>query len=337
MTGLESLRQHEREHLADLEDTARRQDAIILELYKPKSERIKKYAESLAERIDLHDPMLDITEKQQISAYIKRKYREIGVAETVCNSLNDYLPAEFKRAYAKDESAQEQDNGDGTFTEIRESSKEPAKMDNLELLDIDTQLTEEEKKLKSRLALIRDQHKQIYTESYTRKLQLPSQKSKPVTTQKPEPGESLTYAALGRHIETLQGVQETVFDFPPPPEEDGVIAQKIDDYNKAFEPFGDLKWAKSFPAWVDVQLSNIEKGKHGSAVTEGAVIFDDGSKRPLTRERVGDSAEEVLENAKSVMLAVPIIVALAVWHKKCVEQPVAKRRVELGPKLSDLA
>ena len=94
---LQVAREYEKIHLNDIEDAANRGTEILMrEIYTPKQDRIKRFADTLAERIDLSDPLLDITEKKQISAYIKQKYRDLGVPESVVNHINDYLPEEFK-------------------------------------------------------------------------------------------------------------------------------------------------------------------------------------------------------------------------------------------------
>lgn len=333
MGNLDSLRQYEREHLHELEGTAKTQDEMLIELYKPKNERIKKYADTLAERIELKDPMLDITDKQQISSYIKKKYREIGIAETIVNSLNDYLSAEYKRPYVKEEDAV--DNGDGTITEIRES-KPPQKLDNGELLDRDEYLSEEEKKLKAKLALIRDEHEMVYNESHNRKLQLPSQRVKQVTTPKPEAGQSLLWLSLGKGIEKLQAVRDTVYEFPPKPEEDGELSKAVDSFFAVFDGDGDTKWTKDVPEWFNVQITHEQHGKHAAAVKHGTIL-PDGRKRNLTREQVGDNAEDILERAKNLIQSIPGIAAIASWHRDSVEPRVAARKVELGPKLSEKA
>lgn len=333
MGNLDSLRQYEREHLADLEDTAQRAEGILKEVYKPKTERIQKYVETLAERIELKDPMLDIQDKTQISSYIKKKYRECGVQESVVNSLNDYIPEGFKRAYVKEEEAV--DNGDGTITEIRES-KPPEKLDNSELLDRDEYLSEEEKKLKAKLALVRDEHELIYNESYNRKLQLPSQKVKQVSTPKPEAGQSLLWLSLGKGIEKLQAVRDTVYEFPPKREEDGDLAKAVDSFFAVFDGDGDTKWTKDVPEWFNVQITHEQHGKHAAAVKHGTIL-PDGSKRNLTREQVGDNAEDILKRAVELTESIPIIAALASWHKNNVEVRIAQRKADLSPKLSECA
>ena len=89
---LATLREYERIHLKDMEDAALRGHEILMrEIYSLKSERIKRFADTLAERIDLKDPMLDIDDKKQISGYIRRKYIELEVPTTIANQINKEL------------------------------------------------------------------------------------------------------------------------------------------------------------------------------------------------------------------------------------------------------
>lgn len=335
--SLDQLRKFERDHLAEMEMGARNEEEIVLrEIYKPKAERIKKYEETLKERIAQGDPILDITERQQISSYIAKKYRELGISENALRWVREILEDESKRPYETPEI--EVANGDSSLVAIGSNSelKDPKQLDNSGLVDRDEYLSEEEKKLKAKLALVRDEHELIYNESYNRKLQLPSQKVKQVTTPKPEAGQSLLWISLGKGIEKLQAVRDTVYEFPPKPEEDGELSKAVDSFFAVFDGDGDTKWTKDVPEWFNVQITHEQHGKHAAAVKHGTIL-PDGSKRNLTREQVGDNAEDILKRAKELTEAIPFIAAIASWHRDSVEPRVAARKVELGPKLSERA
>lgn len=337
--SLDQLRKYEKDHLAEMEMGAQNEGELVLrEIYKPKADRIKKYEETLKERIKQGDPMLDITEREQISTYISRKYRELGISENALRWVREILEPESKNQ-DKDTSwaRSEEVSTNGLVSDFCGiNSANPQELDNSQLVDRDEYLSEEEKKLKAKLALVRDEHEMVYNESHNRKLQLPSQKVRQVTTQKPEAGESLLYLSIGRGIEKLKAVQETVYEFPPKPEQDGELSKSVDSFFAILDGDGDTKWTKDIPAWVEVQITHEQHGKHAAAVKHG-IVLPDGTRRNLTREQVGDNAEEILTRAKNLLSAIPIFSALARWHSSVVEPRVAARKVELGPKLSERA
>lgn len=326
-------REYECVHLSDIEDAATRGHEILMrEIYTPKQDRIKKFADTLAERIDLKDPMLDISDKKQISAYIKGKYRELGVPESVVNNINDYLPEEYKRQYVKDE----QDNGDGTFTEIRDSGSDIKKLDNLRLQEEDEKLAEEEKELRAKLARVRDVKAIVQEEASERHLSLPSMRSEVISTPKPDQADTEFSNVLIDISNTFMEVARKVIEFPPSPEDAERYAKAGRVYLSILKPLTDLKYTKDYRGWLETIKTFEEYGKHAAAV-KNAIQTPAGTKRPLTREQVGDKAFEVLEGAIELYNVDPLLVALAEHHRRYKEPHIAERKVNLHDTLSERA
>lgn len=326
------LREYERQHINDIADAAQRGTEILMrEIYTPKQDRIKKFADTIAERIDLHDPMLDIQEKKHISAYIKQKYRELGVPETVINHINDYLPDEYKnKALARE--IEITANG----TEIGADLPEVKKLDNLRLQTEDEKLAEEEKELKAKLARVRDVRTIIQEEASERHLSLPSMRESVVSTPKPKQRDTEFSAVLIDIANTLTEISRKVIEFPPSEEDAHRFAVAGRTYLTILKPSRDLKYTKDYRGWLETIKTFEEYGKHASA-TKNAIITPSGDRRPLTREQVGDKALEVLEGAIAMYNTDPLLVALADWHKTYVEPFVGQRKINLHGKLSERA
>lgn len=326
-------REYERIHLSDIDDAAQRGTEILMrEIYTPKKDRIKKYADTLAERIDLKDPLLDITDPTQISGYIKRKYRELGVPESIINNINRELPEEYRRPYVKEEI----ENGDGTFAQMSDSSTEIKKLDNLRLQNEDEKLAEEEKELKAKLARVRDVRDIVHEEASERRLSLPSMRETVISTPTGEPMDTIYSNKLLEIASCFEELARKAVQFPPTPEDAARYASNADLWLEVLRPLTDLKFTKSTQGWLKTIRTYEDFGKHAAAVKEG-VITPDGTKRPLTREQVGDKAPEVLDAAMKILDMEHVLADTAHWHRNYVEPPVGQRKENLNPKLSERA
>lgn len=339
---LTALQQWEREHLADMEDLIRRTGDLVIELWAVKKPQIIEYAEKVWRMVGLGAD-IGVDEKNQVSIYTRGKYKEHGANDRELRYVSEILsPLGYTRGYDKDDEFPEFDNlrmsNDGQSTTAELPSVEKIiKSDNSTLDDQYQREVEYKKALQAKVKAVADRLSIYETEGEKRHLRFSQyHKEQPVTTGKGDPRETDSWVALGEHIETLQGVREKLYEYPPEKEEDETIASAIRDYNAVFKPFNDLKYSKSFPEWIQVQLTNEAKGKHASAVLH-ATVLPDGSKRPMTREQCGDSAEDILEKSYKALMAIPIIGHLAKWHRRELEPKVAQRKVDLSPKLSERA
>lgn len=337
---LQGLRNFEREHLNDMADTAVRQEQILAELYKPKAERIKKYAETLAERIELNDPMLDIREKTQISTYIRRKYRESGIAESTINNISRELADEYKNKAFEREQVQlgsgliAEVNGDQMSADIKKPVKQ---MDNLELQETDDMLREKEARLKAELARVRDIKEEVYGTAAERHYSLEGMKSGVIST--PQPGNKDTEFSnelieLGNCIIE---VGRKAIQFPPNSQDAIRYAKAVRTYITILRPLTDLKFTKGTREWLNTTRKEDIMGKHGAAVKSSARAAITGEERALTREQVGDKKEQVLEQAIEILNSEYLLEALEDWHDRYVEPYIAQRKVDLHDTLSEKA
>lgn len=158
----------------------------------------------------------------------------------------------------------------------------------------------------------------------------------PIGTKKDTPRETTLSDELGYLAKDILEVQKKVIEFPPSDEDAGVWKEAIHDFRQIFKGHIDEKWTKSIPEWFSVQVTNIIHGKHAAAVKHGTVL-PDGTKRNLTREQVGDNAEEILTLARKLVDSFSGLAALVAWHIKYAEPKIAERKRELNPVLSDKA
>lgn len=351
---LATLREYERIHLADMEDAARRGEEILLrEVYTPKKDRIRKYADTLAERIDLKDPLLDITEKKYISTYIKTKYSEYGIPHSITNHINRDLPDE----YINKDMAREQlvtTNGDQMVADLPEVKK----LDNLRLQEEDEKLAKEESELRAKLARVRDVKAIVQEEASERHLSLPSMRSQVISTPKivedPEAVKlveqlaklcadksqqlknEFTRVLVGEAVVSLLRAASRTVEYPAERDDARRYINAARVYADVLDPLGDLKDTKDHKGWLETIKTFEEYGKHAAAV-KNAIQTPSGVNRPLTREQVGDKALEVIEGAIAMYNTDPLLVALAEHHRKYKEPRIAERKVNLHDRLSEQA
>lgn len=328
-------REYERQHLGDMIDMAQRANEVLFkEFFVPAKERIKKFADTLAERIDLKDPMLDITEKKQISAYIKQKYREHEVPEGIVHNVNNHLPDEYKnKALEREHVIEQQTNGTNFSTD---STPEIKKLDNLRLQDRDEFLEERRKKLKAEMALVNDEQAILHEEASERRLSLPSMRSQVISTPKPQAGDTEFSTALIDIANLYQEVARKVIEFPPSPQDAERYARAARTHIQILTPFTDLKYTKGPKGWLKTILDFDAWGKHAAAV-KNAVQTPSGVNRPLTREQVGDKVEEVLQGAIDMIESDHLLKSLSEHHERYIEPHVAQRKVNLHDTLSEKA
>lgn len=336
MTPQEKLavaREYEKTHLRDIERAAEDGMEILMRevLMFKRKDHTKKYGEQLAIRIDLKDPLLDITEKSQISSYIRQKYRELQVPETIINNISGDLPDEYKNKNL----AREQlvtTNGD----QLIANTPEIKKLDNLRLQEEDEKLAEEERELRAKLARVRDVKAIVQEEASERHLSLPSMRSQVISTQKPEPQDTKFSDDLIEISNLFMGIAKKVIEFPPNPEDDRKFHKAAQVYIDILHPLTDLKFTKDHRGWLETIKTFEEYGKHAAAV-KNAIQTPSGVNRPLTREQVGDRAEEVINAAIAMCNSDPIVLVLSEHHRKYKEPRIGERKVNLHETLSDKA
>ncbi len=156
------------------------------------------------------------------------------------------------------------------------------------------------------------------------------------STPKPESMETALSDELYLLSEDILAVREKVIEFPPDVETARLWASGMKDFRQILKGFIDEKYSKSIPEWFRVQITNIQSGKHAAAVKH-ATMLPGGIKRNLTREQVGDNAEFILDAAWKTLNSFDALAGLISWHSRFMEQPVAQRKYNLSPDLSDKA
>jgi hypothetical protein len=293
-----------------------------------KQERVEEWAEHLealktAGKLEI--------ETNEICTYICKRLIELNV-EITPQWVRASLEPKYKRDYDHTERKQ-LSNSTSVEVELPNINRI---VDNAGLEQAYEQSSKIEEYARNLSRLARDSKAAIEDKASKNHFQLPNKKSDSVRTADGEIQDTEGWLALGEEMEIRQGIRDNYHERPLPPELDKEFAKDIRAHNETLKPFSDLKYSKSFTEWQQVQITNQHSGKHAASVKHG-VILPDGTKRNLTREQVGDSAEEILTKSFNTLISNPEFAWLAMWHKQIIEPVVAQRKAELSPILSEKA
>lgn len=327
------LREYERLHLQDMEDMALRGDEILREMAKVKEEKVKKYEETIAQRIELADPMLDITDPEHISSYIRRKYREHGVQESLLGYMDGWVEPEHK---SQEIAVTTVDNGDGTQTVMESYEKPIDRLDSKELVEKDEWISEQQKKLKAELKRLADIQELVYSKAEETNLELPSMKDDVISTPLEESENNEFANALIKIGNNFIDIGQTAQKVKLSPEDAKAYSEATKIWLEILNSSSDLKNTKDTKQWIETMKIYEDFGKHAAAVKAGVVTIN-GVKRPLTREQVGDKVQEVFDAAIKILDMDHLLKTLSEYRQKYVEPRVAQRKVDLHSKLSERA
>jgi hypothetical protein len=207
---------------------------------------------------------------------------------------------------------------------------------------------------------------QLVEECEKQGIALDLDKKKDSTSTEKDPHESASHIALERLIEVLQKISNKIYEMPPSPEDDAELVKEIDNMIAFLEPLQDEKYRKSLLAWFHLQLENIAFGKHAAGSRKGTTVLigsiqkgenPRSEKRKITKEQVGDRYDELLKKACTIIgIPVPedeaeqeaafqkaiekgeanfLVRSLSYdWHETSAEPRIAKRAIQVSPKLS---
>jgi len=242
--------------------------------------------------------------------------------------------------YGDDTATKHNDNitSSGDF-HVPKQDKPIDEMSSDELRDITENLIKTERKATENQRELRRRRRDYLTECIKRKVALSPEydqlsREPHISTEVDESGISEAWEALEDLKEILTKVQDKVWKFKPDKKMAKMMAEAIREEIRFWEPVADEKYRKDQVSWWEVQLDNIWHGKHAAAIMN-ATILDDKTKRSLTREQVGDKAEEALLRAIRFAAAQKMKMAFHLWYIERVEKPIAKRAKDLHQVLSE--
>jgi hypothetical protein len=150
---------------------------------------------------------------------------------------------------------------------------------------------------------------------------------------KPDPAESDITGWLKLLIEELQKVHDKFLSYHPEKIEDAInYCQGIKVHVQLLRSIVDDKWARNYWAWLGVIKEMKSQSKH-SAMSKSGIMGAQGRIRKLTREQIGDKADEVLEFAMQFIEHSPAYWDLMYASAKLREPLIAELHNDRRPKL----
>jgi len=155
-----------------------------------------------------------------------------------------------------------------------------------------------------------------------------------ISTQTDDSGPSVAYYKVLEFAELLEKVAEKMFKFKPSKEMAEKIAYAMDEEMEFWKPMADEKFRKDTISWLITEMDNLWNGKHAAAMLNDTLV-DEKTRRTLTREQVGDKWEPVIHQALRLQTAFKYKLEMHKWYMEEMEKPIAKRAIDLHPKLAE--
>lgn len=151
-----------------------------------------------------------------------------------------------------------------------------------------------------------------------------------------ESGDSKFYFSLLEYADIIERAAEKVRKYKVPTKLDDKFAKAIKEMVLVWRPWVDEKYRKDTFSWLYVAMDEAAHGKHAAA-TMHSTQLEDGIKRALTREQVGDKKEAVYQQALRIIAVWKDLGVMHRWHYETQEKAIANRAIRLRPRLSEQA
>ena len=325
---IKQLTDFEYETIREIKERDGRVQELTEQVFEPIKDRIKRYAESIEERVQLGEP-LGILNVNQISGYIRGIAREKGISEGSIEYITETIDPKYKDPRFVREVANKPYVGKDNlaaeivkYVPIEALTPQQVQTEAKQLYDELSQIADVKFRKNDRLEELLERAK---TDKIALEIPIPKD---PNSTPKTESKVTKFSEAIDRGIARLQKLKEKAVEFPPDEKEEEYYAQCVDTFFSIFDPLIDEKWSTDWispEGWLMAEKENVLQSKHHAGKKYGVETLS-GEWRHITREQVGDKYPEVADKVVEFYNAVPGIIGFNHWYLTKVKPRIGERK-----------